>query len=151
MAEDVETMLGEVGGRKGAQEPVIQEEVIYRTRQQLQLFEDEQLRNTRPVYSKGVACAPFRKFGLYLKVWGKNEPDTIHFEVQFMERWSGQWYSYKQGLFATLFYEDVDTDPAIYECFCGDVLGRALRVKVTGNDASDAHFWEFCAAVDFWN
>ena len=84
-------------------------------------------------------------------MWGKNEPATLHFQVQFLDRWSGQWHNFKQGLFAALFYEDADTDPAIYECFEGPVLGRALRLKVTANDASDAHFWEFEATVDFWN
>ena len=138
-------------GAKGDQTPTIQEEIIWRPKQQLQLFDRAQLRDTVPVYSDPVACAPFRNFGLYLMVWGKNEPDTLHFEVEFLERWSGQWHSFKQGLFAALFYEDVDTDPAIYECFCACVLGRALRVKVTANDASAAHFWEFSVAVDFWN
>ncbi|MBA7607936.1 hypothetical protein ES703_15106 [subsurface metagenome] len=136
---------------KGIAMPEIQEEVIWRPKQQLQLFDREQLRNTVPILSPAEPCAPFRKFGLYLMVWGKNAPDTLHFEVQFLERWSGQWYTYKQGLFAALFYEDDDTDPAVYECFCGDVLGRSIRVKVTANDADDADFWEFSAAVDFWN
>lgn len=144
-------MPGEAPAHKGSQTPKLQEEVIYRTREQLVLFDQFEVRDTDPRYSPGVACAPFRRFGLYLKVWGKNEPDTLHFQVQFLNRWDGIWYNYKQGLFAALFFEDVDTDPAIYECFCGDVLGRALRLKVTANDASVAHFWQYSALVDFWN
>ena len=149
MAE--ETMLGEVGARKGAQEPVFQEEVIYRTREQLQLFDQEEVRDTDPRFSKGVACAPFRKFGLYLRVWGKNAPDTLHFEVEFLERWTGQWYTYKQGLFAALFYEDTDTADRVYECFTGDVLGRAFRVKLTGIGVSEANHFHVGIGVDFWS
>lgn len=144
-------MAGEAPSPKGSQTPTLQEEVIYRTKEQLVLIDQEEVRHTRPIYTLGVACAPFRRFGLYLKVWGKNEPDTLHFEVQFLNRWDGQWYTYKQGLFAALFYEDTDTDPPVWECFEGGVLGRALRVKIKANDASDAHFWQYSVAVDFWN
>jgi len=136
---------------KGDAIPTIQEEVLYRPRQQLQLFDHIEIRDNLPHISPAEPCAPFRKFGLYLMVWGKNEPENLQVEVEFLERWTGQWYHYKQGLFAALFYEDTDTDPAIYECFCGDVLGRAIRVKVTCSGTSAAHFWEFSAAVDFWN
>ena len=136
---------------KGDATPTIQEEVIWRPRQQLQLFDHEQLRDTVPILSPAEPCAPFRKFGLYLMVWGKNEPDTLHFEVEFLERWSGQWYTYKQGLFAALFYEDADTDPAIHECFCGDVLGRAIRVKLTGIGVSDANHFHVSIDIDLWN
>jgi len=142
---------GGTGGIKGQQRPEELRESIIRPRNQLQLFEDKQLRDTIPVYSQPAECGPFRNFGLYLKVWGKNAPENIHFQVQFLERWSGQWYNFKQGLFAALFYEDGDTDPAIYESFCGCVLGRALRLKVTGIGTTQADFWEFSAAVDFWN
>ncbi len=144
-------MEGGTGGYKGEQHPKLQEGVTYRPKNQLQLFQEKQLRDTIPVYSDAVECAPFRNFGLYLMDWGKNAPENIHFQVQFLERWSGQWYNYKQGLFAALFYEDVDTDPAVYECFCGCVLGRAMRLKVTGIGTTQADFWEFSAAVDFWN
>ncbi len=144
-------MPGESPAPKGSQTPTLQEEVIYRTKEQLVLIDQEEVRDTASRFTLGVACAPFRKFGLYLKVWGKNEPDTLHFQVQFLNRWDGVWYNYKQGLFAALFFEDTDTDPAIYECFQGEVLGRAMRVKITANNASAAHFWQYSVAVDFWN
>jgi len=136
---------------KGDARPTLQEEVIYRPRQQLQLLDHLSIRDNLPHISPAEPCAPFRNFGLYLMVWGKNAPGTLHIEVEFLERWTGQWYTFKQGLFAALFYEDTDTDPAIYECFCGCVAGRAIRVKVTGTDTTVADFWEFSAAIDLWN
>ena len=136
---------------KGITKPQIQEEVTFRTKEQMQLFDKRELRDTVPVLSDMVPCAPFRKFGLYLMVWGKNEPDTLHFEVEFLERWSGQWYTYKQGLFAALFYEDTDTATGIWECFVGDVLGRAMRVKLTGIGVSAANYFTVSIGTDFWN
>lgn len=146
-------MRGEVGGRKGAQEPIQQEEVIYRTREQLQLFEDELIDDTVERLSKGVACAPFRKFGLYCFVDfdGTHDAINLHIEVQFLSRWTGQWYTYKQGLFAALFYEDTDTAAGIWECFQGEVLGRAMRVKLTGIGVSAANHYHVNIDTDFWN
>jgi len=146
-------MVQETLGRKGAQEPSLQEEVIYRTREQLQLLEQEIINNTVPRLSKGVACAPFRKFGLYVYVRFRGTHDTInlHIEVEFLSRWTGQWYTYKQGLFAALYYEDTDTAAGIYECFTGDVLGRFFRVKLTGVGVSSVNYYEVNIDVDFWN
>ena len=138
---------------KGVQEPVIQEEVIYRTKNQIALFDEELIADTVARTSKGVACAPFRKFGIYVHVEFDGTPDTItlHIEVEFLDRWTEAWYSYKQGLFAALFYEDTDTATGIWECFQGDVLGRAMRVKLTGLGVSAANHFDASIGVDFWN
>jgi len=137
----------------GDQRPVIQEEVIYRTKEQLQLFDRKVIADTIPQISPGPACAPFRKFGIYCDVEFDGTPDTInlHIEVEFLNRWTNQWYSYKQGLFAALFYEDTDTANRIYESFQGEVLGRAMRVKLTGIGVSDANHFHVSISVDFWN
>ncbi len=138
---------------KGNQFPTIQEEVIYRPLDQLQLFTEEVINDTIPRTSPGPACAPFRKFGLYCNVEFDGTADTInlHIEVEFLNRWTNQWYTYKQGLFAALFYEDTDTANRIYESFQGDVLGRAMRVKLTGIGVSDANHFHVSIGVDFWN
>lgn len=138
---------------KGNQVPTIQEEVIYRPLDQLQLFDHEVVNDTLPHVSPGPACAPFRKFGLYCYVKFDGTPNTINLkvEVEFLDRWTGQWYTYKQGLFAALFWEDRDPAGGIYEAFAGDVLGRAMRVKLTGIGVSTANRFTVSIAADFWN
>jgi len=138
---------------KGDFRPVIQEDVIYRPQDQLQLFTDEIINNTIARLSQSVVCAPFRKFGLYCYVDFTGTPDTItqHIEVEFLDPWTGRWYTHKQGLFAALFYEDTDTATGIWECFVGDVLGRAMRVKLTGLGTDATHYFTVSIGVDFWN
>ncbi|GAI60876.1 unnamed protein product, partial [marine sediment metagenome] len=91
---------------KGGFEPKLQEEVIYRTKNQLQLFENEIVNNTIARVSEPIQCAPFRKFGLYVHIDSTETPFNLHVEVEFLDRWTGQWYTYKQGPFAALFWED---------------------------------------------
>jgi len=138
---------------KGEQTPDIQEQIIFRTTDQLQLFHNEAINNTTPRVSNAVECAPFRKFGLYcyVKFDGTADTITLHIEVEFLDRWTGQWYTYKQGLFAALFYEDTDPADGIYEAFVGDVLGRAMRVKLTGLGVSADNYFTVSIGTDFWN
>ena len=138
---------------KGDQRPTLQEETIYRPFDQLQLFDKELVNDTVARVSNAVECAPFRKFGLYCDVEFDGTADTInlHIEVEFLDRWTSRWYTYKQGLFAALYYEDTDTANRIFEVFQGDVLGRAFRVKLTGIGVSDANHLHVSIGVDFWN
>jgi len=136
---------------KGNQAPTIQEEVIYRPLDQLQLFDHHVINDLLHHVSPGPACAPFRKFGLYVFIDSTLAPTTLQIEVEFLDRWSNQWYQYKQGLFAALFWEDTDTALGIYEAFVGDVLGRAIRVKLTGVGTDLNNFFTVSVAVDFWN
>ena len=139
--------------KKGDTRPCLQEEVIYRPHDMLQLFDKELIANTTPRLSNAVPCAPFRKFGLYcdVKFDGTADTITLHIEVEFLDRWTGAWYTYKQGLFAALFYEDTDTANRIFEAFQGDVLGRDMRVKLTGIGVSAANHFHVSISVDFWN
>ena len=138
---------------KGDYRPCLQEEVIYRPHDLLQLFDKELIGDTVPRISNAVPCAPFRKFGLYVFIEFDGTADTInlHVEVEFLDRWTGQWYTHKQGLFAALYWEDADTADGIWECFQGDVLGRAIRVKLTGIGVSSANHFHVSIAVDLWN
>lgn len=138
---------------KGDQTPTIQEAVIFRPKDILELFDRELIADTVVRTSHGVACAPFRKFGLYVHVEFDGTADTItlHIEVEFLDPWTSLFYTYKQGLFAALFYEDTDTANGIWECFQGDVLGRAMRVKLTGAGVSTANHFHVSIGVDFWN
>ena len=143
---------------KGEQRPALQEAVIYRPEDQLQLIEREVVNSTVPRVSSDVVCASFRKFGIYVYIDSTGSPDNLHIEVEFLDRWTGQWYTHKQGPFAALFWEDTDTASGIYECFVGDVLGRAMRVTLTGvnvaasgNTLGAATYFTVSIGVDFWN
>lgn len=136
---------------KGNQVPVLQEKVLYRPKETLQLFQNEVVNDTIPRISDGIECAPFRKFGLYVFIDSTGAPTTLRIEVEFLDRWTGQWYTFKQGPFAAMFWEDGDTASGIYECFTGDVLGRAMRVKLTGVGTSSQAYFTVSIGVDFWN
>jgi hypothetical protein len=143
---------------KGDPMPVLQEEVIYRPQDQLQLFDKLKVDSTVPRISDEVVCAPFRKFGLYVYLDSTSTPDVIHVEIEFLDPHTGMWHTHKQGLFAALYWEDTDTASGVYECFTGDVLGRAMRVKVTGVDVaasgntfSSTKYFTVSVGVDFWN
>ncbi len=136
---------------KGEQRPTLQEEVIYRPEDQLQLFDKERVNDTVPRVSPDVACAPFRKFGIYVYIDSTGAPTTLQVKVQFLDPHTGQWYDHKQGPFAALFWEDGDTASGIYECFVGDVLGRAMRVVLVGVDTAAGAYFTVSIAVDFWN
>ncbi|GAI19365.1 unnamed protein product, partial [marine sediment metagenome] len=117
---------------KGKAMPQIQEEILYRTNQQLLLLEDEHIADEVARYSAPEPCAPFRKFGLYVYAIAVGIPYNIHVEVEFLNRWTAQWHTYKQWPFAALFFEGVQCANGIWECFYGEVAGRVMRVKVTG-------------------
>lgn len=138
---------------KGDQVPVLQEGVLYRTKEALQLFHNKVVNDTVAKESDGIACAPFRKFGLYLDITFTGTADTItlHIEVEFLDRRTGKWYTFKQGPFASLYYEDEDTASGICECFVGDVVGRDVRVKLTGADVSSSNYFTVSVGMDFWN
>ncbi len=140
---------------KGNQMPVLQEEVIYRPEDHLLLFDKEVVNNTVPRLSGDVECAPFRKFGIFVAIdstgGSAQALSILHIEVEFLDPWTGQWYTYKQGPFAALYWEYSDTASGIYECFVGDVLGRAMRVKLTGAVTSAGVYYTVSIGVDFWN
>jgi len=140
---------------KGIQTPTLQKDIIYRPKDQLQLFHTEVVNDTVARISNAIECAPFRKFGLYVYIDSEGGSaqllTELHIEVEFLDRWTGQWYTYKQGLFAALFYEYSDTASGIYECFTADVLGRAMRVKLTGTLTDADNYFTVSIGSDFWN
>ncbi len=138
---------------KGIPTPTIQEDILWRPKDMLGLLDNEPINDTNPRISPPEPCAPFRNFGLYVHVHFHGTADTIEvrIEVEFLDRWTGKWYSYHQGLFAALFYEDTDTANGIWECFSGDVLGRAVRVKVTGIAVNANNYFTVSIGIDLWN
>lgn len=136
---------------KGSAVPEVMDESVIRSGEIIQLFEKLKADDTVPRISDGVVCQAFRRFLLYLFIDSTGAPTTIQYEVQFLEPWTGQWYTYKQGLFACLFYEDADTASGIYECFEGECMGRELRVKMTGVGTTAAAYFTTSVAVEFRN
>ena len=136
---------------KGSQAPTIQEKSTIRTKDIIQLFDRERCNAVSERISDDVECAPFRKFGLYVRIDSTGAPTTLQVKVQFLDRWSEHWYMYKQGLFAALFWEDGDTASGINEAFVGDVLGRAMRVTLTDVGSDSSKYFTVSIAVDFWN
>lgn len=126
-------------------------EEVSRSKEILKLFEKEVVNNTLERVSRGCICAPFRKFFLYLDIDSTGSPTDIRIKVQFLNRVTGRWHTYKQGLFASLYYEDADTASGIWECFSGDCVGREFRITLTGADAAAANYWTVSAEVEFLN
>ena len=124
---------------------------VSRSKNVLTFFNKFTLKDTVERFSKEFPCHAFRKFQLYLFIDSTGAPTDIHIKVQFLNPNDGQWYYYKQGLFASLYWEDTDTASGIRECFSGDCVGRAMRISVTGGDASSAAYWTVTSDVEFLN
>lgn len=136
---------------KGSATPLVVDESIIRSKDPVQLFDDFPVIDNNAHYSESLECAAFRKFGLFLKLDSTSTPTTIRFEVEFLDRWTGQWYTYKQGVFVSLYWEDVDVASIVYESFAGDCLGRAVRLKLTGAGCTSSAYFTISAAMEFWN
>lgn len=117
----------------------------------LPLFDKLVVNDTAIHTSRSFYCAAFRKFLLYLYILSSGAPTNIHIEVQFLNANDGQWYTYKQGLFASLYYEDTDTANGIRECYSGDCLGREMRVLVTGSGTDGSNTFTIIPSVEFLN
>lgn len=136
---------------KGSPVPVKVNESLIRSEDQVQLFDNKAIVNTTEQISDGVPCLDFRRFLLYLDIDSTSTPTTLQVKVQYRERWEGKWHTYKQGLFASLYYEDQDTASGVQECFEGECIGREMRITLTGVGASGSAYFTVSATVEFRN
>ena len=136
---------------KGSAVPEVMDESIIRSHDPIQLFDKHRVNDTVERISEAVVCNAFRKFGLFVHLDSTLAPTTLQVKVQFLNRWDGQWYTYKQGPFAALFWEDGDTGSGIYECFVGECLGRAIRVTLTGVGTSSTAIFDVSVTLDLFN
>lgn len=136
---------------RGNQEATLQDQSLYRNKETIQLLDNFAVVNTTAQPSADVECGPFRKFGLFIFIDSTGAPTTLQVKVEFLDRWTGRWYTFKQGPFAALFWEDGDTASGIAECFVGDVLGRAMRVTLVGVGTTSIAYFTVSVAVEFWN
>ena len=101
--------------------------------------------------STGVKCHGFRRFLLFLDVDSTGTGDhVVQFVVQFSDDGGTTWYSYKQALFTSLFYEDQDTASGVKECFSGEVAGRDMRLRAVGTLTSTTLKFTVTAKVEFY-
>lgn len=130
---------------------VIDGPAVYRPFEQIQLFDNKVINNTTEQLSDGIDCPGYRHFGLFLAIDSTGSPTTLQIKVEFLDRWSGKWFTHKQGLFASLYYEDTDTASGIYEVFQGMCAGRSVRITLTGVGTSAQAYFTVSASIEFWN
>ncbi len=136
---------------KGTATPQVMDESVVRSGEIIQLFDKLVVADTVARNSDGVVCQAFRRFLIYIKLLGATTTPTIRYEVQFLDRWTGQWCTYKQGLFASLYFHDATNVVNVNECFEGECMGREFRVRITGTDTTGTHYFTTSVGVEFRN
>ena len=137
--------------KRGSEVPVRENESLVRSKDIVQLFDSFKVVNTTEQLSDGLPCHAFREFLLYLAIDSTSTPTTLRIKIEYLEPWTGKWHTYKQGLFASLFYEDGDTASGIYECFSGECMGREIRITLTGVGTTSTEYFTVSAALEFRN
>ncbi len=136
---------------KGNPSPVEIAPGVLRSKHVVELFDKQLVTSTTPYYSPTIDVGAFKKMVLMVGVLSTGAPTTVCIEVQFMNRWDGQFYTLKQDPFAALYYEDGDTATIVQEAFQCDCAGRNMRVKLTGAGVSAAAYFAVSASADFVN
>jgi len=137
---------------QSGQRPMLVDESIYRSRNILRVLPEQIIADTIAKHSETCQVGGFRHFTVYINLKSTGEgADTIHIEPQFLDPHDSHWHTYKQGLFAALFYEDTDCVAEIHEVFNGDCAGRDMRFKVTGVAVSSVLYFTISLSVEFWN
>jgi len=135
---------------KGDSRPVQVSKNLVRSKDSISLFEGLVVNDTNARYSDPITCLAFSKFLLLLYIDSTLTPTDVHIEVEFLDQHTGKWYSYKQGVYASLYYEDSDTASGIYECFMGECSGRAMRLKITGSGTTSSAYFTISASVELF-
>jgi len=132
--------------------PVPDEPITVRSHDVVELFESLVLNDVvTSDKSVRIRCGDFSKFNLYLDIESTSTPTTVQFQVRFHDPNSGKAHIHKQGLFASLFYEDTDVASGVQECFRGDVAGREFSLRVVGAGTDSSKKFTVSASVEFYN
>lgn len=137
--------------KKGSSDTIEVSPGLIRSEDQIQIFDKKAVKDTVERFSGEVECRAFREFLLYLAIDSTGSPTTLRVKLEYLDRWSGKWHTYKQGLFASLFYEDGDTASGVYECFSGSVMGRQIRITLTGVGTTGSAYFTVSATLEFRN
>jgi hypothetical protein len=131
--------------------PVDQRTLVARSEGIIPLIDQVVLDDAPTSYtSRAIPCGAYRHFGLYLRIKSASTPTTVQIFVDFLDELSGLWHVYKQGLFASLIYEDQDVATEQQEIFNGDLAGRSMRVRAVGTGTTSAATFTVSAAVELW-
>ncbi len=136
---------------RGDPTPQLFDNSVIRSADTIQVCEKRNIIDTTEFECEPIPCEAFRKFGLMLRIDSTGAPTTIQVKVKFIDRWSGEAHTYKQGPFAALFWEDVDTAAAIKECFSGECMGRSMVISFTGVGTTAAAYFTVSASVELYN
>jgi len=117
----------------------------------IELYRAERVHNTTERISKPIQTSPYRKFHLYLDIDSTSTPTDLRVKVQFRNPNDEKWYTYKQGPFASLYWEDQDTASGIQESFSGDCAGREMRLTLTGSGTTSSAYFDVSAYVEFYS
>lgn len=101
--------------------------------------------------SDTIAVDPWTDFLLFLSVLSAGTPTTVQFLVEFSDDGGTTWYSYVQGLFAALYYEDGDTAAVKTECFSGKVHGRDMRIRAIAVGTDGSNTFTVSAKLELWS
>jgi len=138
--------------RKYEQRPELMDDILARSKDVLLLLEKKKVSDDpSTVYTDSLEVAAFRRFTLYLDIDSTGTPTDLRIEIQFLEPQGSRWHTYKQGPFASLYWEDTDTASGIQECFSGECTGRVFRLKLTCSGGSSSDYFTVSAAVEFSN
>lgn len=99
--------------------------------------------------SEGVVCSGFREFLLYLTMVSANTPTRIQFIPQFSNDVGVTWFSYLQGPWASMMFEDTVMATQITECYSGAVLASRFRLRTVATGSTSTNTFRITAAVEF--
>lgn len=115
------------------------------------LLDAEVLNDTQTsVNSDAVAVDLWGNFLLFLSVDSAGSPTTVRFLLQFSDDGGTTWYTYRQGLWAALYYGAADTAYGVWECFSEECHGRDMRLRATGTGTSAQATFTVSATLELW-
>jgi len=138
-------------GKKGSSAPEQVGPGLVRSKDVVQLFDQFKVQDTSEHASEGIPCREFRKFLLYLGIDSTSTPTTLQIKIEYLDPNTGKYHTYKQGPFASLFYEDQDTASGIYECISDECVGSEIRVTLTGVGTTTSGYFTVDASIEFRN
>lgn len=92
----------------------------------------------------------YRGFTLYLNIDSTLAPTDIRFIVEFSPDGGTTWHEYRQGPFASLYYEDQDTASGLLVCLSGDCAGRTFRLRAVATGTSATALFTATAQAEFY-
>ena len=101
-------------------------------------------------YSKLVPTKGFSRFALYLFIDSTGAPTDIRFQVHFTRAPQEPYYEYRQGPFASLFYEDADTASGLADVFNGDVVGDFLGVRIVATGTTSTLLFQVTVGLQLF-